>query len=151
MKKYIKVFSLFLIIALSISIFAACGNNAPKITDVISIASTVKINGEAVDTVEARMGAFKGKQGDYIEFLFDEEVSFDSFFVNEKTTSVRQFNIYALEGDKYRLIHTGKNITIENIVFESVTTTAIKVVIVNTEIGNDNFIIQGISAYNTEF
>lgn len=149
MKKAIKLISPFIILALLLSVFSACGSDKNKITEVISAASSVKINGEAVDNVEARMGAFQGKQGAYIEFFFDEEVTFDTFFINEKTTAVRQFNIYILEGDKYKLIHTGKSITIENIVLEPVTTTAIKVVIVNTEIGND-FIIQGISAYNTE-
>ena len=146
-----KVLSVFLIFTLAVCTFSACNNsNKPKITDVISVVNTVKINGKAIDTVEARMGAFQGKQGDYIEFLFDEPVTFDSFFINEKTTAVRQFNIYVSDGDKYKLIHTGKSITIENINFEPVTTTAIKVVIVNTEIGNDSFIIQGISAYSTQ-
>ena len=37
-----------------------------------------------------------------------------------------------------------------NIAVEETTATALKIQIVNTEIGNDNFIIQGVSAYNIE-
>lgn len=133
-----------------IIITAACGNDNNRIPNVISSAVSVSINGEKSDTVEAAMGAFQGSQGDYIEFFFDEEVTFNTFFISEKTTSVRQYNIYALTGDKYKLIHTGKHITAENITFDTVSTTAIKVVILNTEIGNDSFIIQGISAYEVK-
>lgn len=149
MKKAFKSVSFLLLLVIILSLLASCGSGKGGITEVISLAESVKINGEAVDTVEARMGAFQGKQGDYIEFFFNEEITFDSFFINEKTTSVRQFNIYVLENDKYKLVHTGKSITIENIRFdESISTTAVKLVIVNTEIGEE-FIIQGVSAYDT--
>ena len=36
----------------------------------------------------------------------------------------------------------------ENVTFDTVTATAFKFTVVNTEIGNDEFIIQGINAYN---
>ena len=38
----------------------------------------------------------------------------------------------------------------ENIAVEKTTATALKIEIVNTEIGNDSFTIQGINAYNIE-
>ena len=144
-----KAFSVFLVLCVII-ITTACGNDNNRIPNVISSAASVSINGEKSDTVEAAMGAFEGSQGDYIEFFFDEEVTFNTFFISEKTTSVRQYNNYALTGDRYRLIHTGKHITSENIALDTVTTTAIKVVILNTEIGNDSFVIQGISAYEVK-
>lgn len=150
-QKIIKASAVIAIITIICFVFSSCkeADNENAIIDVITLASEVGINGEKTNTVEASMGAFKGSQGDYIEFFFDEPVTFDSFFINEKTTSVRQYNIYAMTDGKYKLIHTGKHVTIENIVLEPVTATAIKLVIVNTEIGNDEFIIQGISAYNT--
>ncbi len=135
-------------IFLLISVISSCGRD--RIVDIISTAETVLINGEAVDTVEASMGAFQGKQGDYIEFRFSEEQTFNTVFINEKTTSVRQYNIFAEIDGEFRLIYTDKLILNENISVEETTATAIKIQIVNTEIGNDNFIIQGVSAYNIE-
>lgn len=129
-----------------VSLFSACGDD--RIVDVISNAETVLVNGEENGTVEASIGAFQGKQGDYIEFRFSEEQTFNTVFINEKSTSVRQYNIFAEVDGMYKLIYTDKLIVAENISVETVTATAIKVEIVNTEIGNDNFIIQGISAYN---
>jgi len=135
-------------IILIICLFSSCGGN--RIEDIITSAETVLINGEAVDTVEASMGAFQGKQGDYIEFRFEEAQTFNTVFINEKSTTVRQYNIFAEVDGKFKLIHTDKLILNENIAVEETTATAIKVQIINTEIGNDNFIIQGISAYNIE-
>ena len=150
-RKIIKASAVIAIISIICFVFSSCkeSDNENAIVDVITLASEVGINGKKTNTVEASMGAFKGSQGDYIEFFFNEPVTFDSFFINEKTTSIRQYNIYAMVGGKYELIHTGKHVTIENIALETVTATAIKFVVVNTEIGNDEFIIQGISAYNT--
>lgn len=135
-------------IILIICLFSSCGGE--KIVDVVSTAEAVLINGEEVDTVEASMGAFQGKQGDYIEFRFPEEKTFNTVFINEKTTSVRQFNIFAEVDGRFKLIYTSKLIVNDNIKVEQTTATALKIQIVNTEIGNDNFIIQGISAYNIE-
>lgn len=145
MKKLL--FSLTIIILIS-CLFSSCGGN--RIVDIISNAETVLINGEAVDTVEASMGAFQGKQGDYIEFRFSEEQTFNTVFINEKSASVRQYNIFAEVDGEFKLIYTDKLIINENIAVEETTATALKIQIVNTEIGNDNFIIQGISAYNIE-
>lgn len=135
-------------IILIIGIFSSCGGN--RIVDVVNTAETVLINGEEVDTVEASMGAFQGKQGDYIEFRFPEEETFNTVFINEKSTSIRQYNIFAEVDGEFKLIYTDKLITNENIAVEETTATALKIQIVNTEIGNDNFIIQGINAYNIE-
>ncbi len=139
--------SLFCLL-LALCLFTSCGRE--KITDVVNNAEIVLINGKEVDTVEAAMGAFQGKQGDYIEFRFDEEQTFNTVFINEKSTSVRQYNIYAEVDGKFKLIYTNKLIVNENIPVETTTATALKIEIVNTEIGNDNFIIQGVSAYNIE-
>ena len=145
MKKFFfSITSIILIICL----FSSCGND--RIVDIISTAEAVLINGEAVGTVEASMGAFQGKQGDYIEFRFPEKQTFNTVFINEKTTSVRQYNIFAEIDGEFRLIHTDKLILNENIAVKETTATAIKIQIVNTEIGNDNFIIQGVSVYNIE-
>ena len=143
-KSLISITSIILIICL----FASCGRE--RIVDVVSTAGTVLINGEEVDTVEASMGAFQGKQGDYIEFRFPEEQTFNTVFINEKSTSVRQFNIFAEVDGRFKLIYTSKLIVNDNIQVEKTTATALKIQIVNTEIGNDNFTIQGISAYNIE-
>lgn len=136
------------IITLIICLFSACGGN--RIVDIVSTAETVLINGKGVNTVEASMGAFQGKQGDYIEFRFDEEQTFNTIFINEKSTSVRQYNVFAEVDGEFKLIYTDKLIINENIAVEETTATALKIQIVNTEIGNDNFIIQGVSAYNIE-
>ena len=130
-------------VLLLLSILSSCG--ADRITDVITAAETVLINGKEVDTVEASMGAFQGGQGDYIEFRFKEPQTFNTVFINEKSTSVRQFNIYAEVDGRYKLIYTSKMI-----LNEKTTATALKIEIVNTEIGNDSFTIQGINAYNIE-
>ena len=143
-----KVLCSFFCIVLIICIFSSCGDE--KIVDVVTTAEAVLINGEEVETVEAAMGAFQGKQGDYIEFRFPEEQTFNTVFINEKTTSVRQFNIFAEVDGKFKLIYTSKLIVNDNIKVEETTATALKIQIVNTEIGNDNFTIQGISAYNIE-
>lgn len=135
-------------IILIICLFTSCGSN--RIVDVVSTAEVVLINGETVDTVEASMGAFQGKQGDYIEFRFSEEQTFNTVFINEKSTSVRQYNIFAEVDGEFKLIYTDKLIINDNIAVEETTATALKIQIVNTEIGNDNFTIQGISAYNIE-
>ncbi len=143
-KSLLSILSIFLIICL----FSSCGSE--KIVDIVNNAETVLINGQEVDTVEASMGAFQGKQGDFIEFRFGEEQTFNTVFINEKTTSVRQYNIYAEVDGKYKLIHTDKLIFNENISVERTTATALKIEIVNTEIGNNNFTIQGVNAYNIE-
>ena len=135
-------------LVLILSLFSSCGGE--RVEDIVATAETVIVNGEVVDTVEASMGAFEGKQGDYIIFRFDEERTFDTIFINEKTTSVRQYNVFAEIDGKFKLIYTNKLILNENIAVEETTATAIKIQIVNTEIGNDNFTIQGISAYNIE-
>ncbi len=133
-------------ILLIICLFSSCGGD--RVVDIVSTAETVLINGEAVDTVEASMGAFQGKQGDYIEFRFEEAQTFNTVFINEKSTTVRQYNIFAEVDGEFRLIYTDKLIINENIAVEETTATALRIQIVNTEIGNDNFIIQGVSAYN---
>ena len=135
-------------LVLILSLFSSCGGE--RVEDIVATAETVIVNGEVVDTVEASMGAFEGKQGDYIIFRFDEERTFDTIFINEKTTSVRQYNVFAEIDGKFKLIYTNKLILNENIAVEETTATAIKIQIVNTEIGNDHFVIQGVSAYNIE-
>ncbi len=145
MKKIIlSITSIILIICL----FSSCGGE--RIVDIVTTAQTVLINGEEINTVEASMGAFQGKQGDYIEFRFEKPQTFNTVFINEKSTSVRQYNIFAEVDGKFKLIHTDKLILNENITVEETTATALKIQIVNTEIGNDNFVIQGISAYKIE-
>lgn len=143
-KSLLSIISTLLIIGL----FSSCGSD--RILDIVTTAELVLINGEAVDTVEASMGAFQGKQSDYIEFRFPEEQTFNTIFINEKSTSVRQYNIFAEVDGEFKLIYTDKLILNENIAVEQTTATALKIQIVNTDIGNDNFIIQGISAYNIE-
>lgn len=144
-----KIITLILCFALIFTL-GACSDASKenRVEDIITIADTVLINGEEKSTVEAKMGAFEGKQGDYIEFRFTEEQTFNTVFINEKSTSVRQFNIYAEVDGKYMLLYTGKHILNENIAIEETTATAIKFQVVNTEIGNDAFTITGISAYN---
>ncbi len=145
MKKTISVILCLILIG---SIFSGCKKDENRVTDIIQEATIVSINGIQVDTIEAAMGAFSGKQGDYIEFRFSELQTINTFFIIEKTTTVRQYNVYAEVDGRYKLVHTGKNIFPENIIIEPVTASAIKVEIVNTQIGDDNFTIQGISAYN---
>ena len=147
--KKIKFFSLLVAIVLLVTAFSGCGKaDENKIIDIIQGAETVIVKGVQTDTIEASMGAFQGKQGDYIEFRFDEPQTFNTVFITEKTATVRQFNIYAEIEGKYTLVHTGKVILQENITIDTVTADALKLEIVNTQIGNDNFIIQSISAYN---
>ncbi len=148
MKKFFKALSIVLCFLILISSFCGCGKKRERIVDVVSTASSVFINGEQNETVEAAMGAFKGKQGDYIEFRFSEPQEINTVFITEKTATVRQFNIYAEIDGAFQLIHTGKMIFAENITFDTVTATALKFIVVNTEIGQDEFIIQSISAYN---
>ena len=149
--KTIKIISLLTCFVLLFTL-AACDSkeNEDKVTidNVLQNAVSVHINGAEVNTVEASYGAFEGKQGDYIEFRFAGPQKIDTVFITEKTATVRQFNIYATIDDKETLIYTGKHILAENIKFEPVNATALKVEIVNTEIGNDNFVIQNISAYD---
>ena len=135
-------------IVFMMSLLTSCGSD--RIADVITTAETVLISGKEVDTVEASMGAFQGRQGDYIEFRFKEPQTFNTVFINEKSTSVRQFNIYAEVDGQFKLIYTSKLILNDNIAVERTTATALKIEIVNTEIGNDSFTIQGINAYNIE-
>ncbi len=148
MKKTLKLTIVFLCLAVLTLSLCGCGQKREKIVDVISTATAVFICGEQVETVEASMGAFKGNQGDFIEFRFDEPQSFNTVFISEKTAAVRQYNIFAEIDGEFQLIYTGKLITAESITFDTVTATAFKFTVVNTEIGNDEFIIQGISAYN---
>lgn len=148
MKKALKLTSIILCLAVLTVCLCGCAQKREKIVDVISTATSVFICGEQVETVEASMGAFKGKQGDFIEFRFDEPQSFNTVFISEKTATVRQYNIFAEIDGEFQLIYTGKLITAENITFDTVTATAFKFTVVNTEIGNDEFIIQGISAYD---
>ncbi len=147
-----KSLALLVCIVISLTLFTACKNSdeGKKITDVLADASAVFINGEQSNTVEARLGAFEGSQGDYIEFRFPEKREFNTIYVIEKTATVRQFNIYAEIDGKYALVYTGKNILSENIAIDTVTATAFKLEVVNTDIGNNHFIIQGISAYKIE-
>lgn len=147
--KRIKILAFILALCFVAVIFCACGKTkGTKITDIISEASTVLINGTESSTVEASLGAFEGKQGDYIEFRFDEPQEFNTVFISEKTATIRQYNIYAEIDGKFTLIYTGKHIFQENIKTPQTTTTAFRLEIVNTQIGDDHFIIQGINAYN---
>lgn len=148
MKKAFIPTSIFLCLVILTVCLCGCGQKREKIVDVISTATSVFICGEQAETVEASMGAFKGKQGDSIEFRFEEPQSFNTVFITEKTATVRQYNIFAEIEGEFQLIYTGKLIMAENITFDTVTATAFKFTVVNTEIGNDEFIIQGISAYN---
>ncbi len=144
-----KILALLMAICLLVTLLSGCGENkGKKITDIIQGAETIIVNGVETDTVEAALGAFEGKQGDYIEFRFDEPQTFNTVFITEKTATIRQYNIYAEIDGKATLIHTGKHILNENITVDETTASAIKVEVVNTEIGNDHFVIQGVSAYN---
>ncbi len=150
-KATIKTICYLCCLGIVFCLFAGCRKDSGNtVTDIINNASEVYINGEFADTVEARMGAFQGKQGDYIEFRFEEPQCFNTIFINEKTATIRQYNIYAETDGKYKLVHTGKNIFQENIVIEPVVATAFKLEIVNTAIGDDSFIIQGVSAYDIQ-
>ena len=150
-KSAIKSICLLCCLSIVICLLAGCGKTKGNtITDVITTAEEVYVNGVLTDTVEARMGAFQGKQGDYIEFRFAEPQCFNTIFINEKTATIRQYNIYAETDGKYKLVHTGKNIFQENIIIDPVVATAFKLEIVNTAIGDDNFIIQGVSAYDIQ-
>lgn len=147
--KTIKIISALLAICCLVSVLNACEkNNSKKIADVIRDAETVLINGIESDTVEAALGAFEGKQGDYIEFRFSEPQTFNTLFITEKTATVRQYNVYAEKDGKFALVYTGKHIFQENIKIPETTATALKLEIVNTQIDDDHFIIQSISAYN---
>lgn len=148
MKKALKLTSVVLCFAVLVLILCGCSQKREKIVDVITTATSVYVCGEKNETVEASMGAFKGKQGDFIEFRFDEPQTFNTVFITEKTATVRQYNLYAEIDGEYQLIYTGKLIMAENVTFDTVTATAFKFTVVNTEIGNDEFIIQGINAYN---
>ncbi len=130
----------------ALCVFCSCSKKT-EIKDVLRTAQAVLINGTESDTVEARMGAFQGKQGDKIEFIFDEPHKVNTVYIAEKTATVRQFNIYARVDGKYMLVYTDKLITGQNLQFETVTADALQVEILNTELGNDHFIIQGVSAY----
>ena len=149
MKKILlKGFCLLCVINLLFGTFSGCnGSSDEGVSDIITAADEVYINGILTDTVEARMGAFQGKQGDYIEFHFNEPWMFNTVFINEQTATIRQYNIYAEIDGKYTLVHTGKNVLQEDITVEPVMVTGFKLEIVNTAIGDDNFVIQGISAY----
>lgn len=148
MKALFKSICLLCIMSLLVCAFSGCkGNSDNSVSDIITAATEVYVNGVLTDTVEARMGAFQGKQGDYIEFKFSEPWMFNTVFINEKTATIRQYNIYAEIDGKYTLVHTGKNVFQENIIVDPVMVTGFKLEIVNTAIGDDNFVIQGISAY----
>ena len=149
MKKVLSkgICALCVLCLLTAALTGCVGTSENVITDVISTANEVYVNGTLTDTVEARLGAFQGKQGAYIEFRFPAPQAFNTIFINEKTATVRQYNVYAEIDGKYTLVHTGKNIFQENIFIEAVTATAFKLEIVNTAIGDDSFIIQGVSAY----
>ena len=148
--KATRIISLLLALVCILSLCGCGEDDTNRVEDIITIADSVSINGKSVDTVEARMGAFEGSQGDYIEFKFSEAQTFNTVFVNEKTTSIRQFNIYAEVDGQYKLIYTGKNVFNNEIPVEETTATAIKFEVVNTEIGNDAFTVIGISAYNIQ-
>lgn len=144
-----KYIALLLVVALFTLTFSGCGKSkSQKVIDIIQEAQAIYINGVENKTLEASMGAFQGKQGDCIEFRFSEPQTFNTIYITEKTATVRQFNIYAELDGKFALVYTGKVILQENITIDTVTANALKIEIVNTQIGNDNFIIQGVSAYN---
>ena len=142
-----RFFLILLCLIFPLTAFTGCEKS--KITDASQNARTVLINGIEADTVEAAMGAFQGKQGDYIEFKFNKPQTVDTFFIIEKSTSVRQFNIYIETDGKYKLVYTGKNILNEEIKIQPEAGTAVKVEIVNTDIQNNEFQIQSISIYNS--
>ena len=95
MKKAFNFIGIFLCLVILITALCSCSQKREKIVDVITLATSVYVCGEKSETVEAFMGAFKGKQGDSIEFYFDEPQTFNTVFITEKTATVRQFNISA--------------------------------------------------------
>ena len=148
MKRIKQISFLLAVIVLATALFGCGKKDSKKVVDIIQEAEAVFVNGVKNDTIEAAMGAFQGQQGDYIEFRFSEPQTFNTIFITEKTATIRQFNIYAETDGKYALVYTGTVILQENISIDTVTADAFKLEIVNTQIGNDNFIIQGVSAYN---
>ncbi len=143
--KNIKIYvSLLLCFIMILSVFSACSTGD---TETVS-SEKVLINGKETNTVEASLGAFEGKQGDYIEFIFTEPTDVNAVYIIEKTANIRQFNIFAKIGGKYRLVYTGKNVLTDNCRFNTVKAEAIKFSVVNTDIQKTRFIIQGISIYN---
>ena len=147
--KKTKIIAVVIALLTIATVFSGCRNkDEKKIVNIIQNAESVYINETESTTVEAYLGAFEGSQGDFIEFKFTEPQTFNTVFIAEKTATVRQYNIYAEVDGKYKLVHTGKHIFQENITLEETTATALKLEIVNTQIGDDHFIIQGFSAYN---
>lgn len=144
MKKTVSI--LLSVLALFLTL-CSCDNETIRVADVLQSATTVNINGTEATTVEAKMGAFSGKQGDYIEFIFDEPHELNTVFISEKTATVRQFNIHARVDGRYKMIYTSKLILNEDIKVDTVTADALKIEIMNTEIGNDSFTLLGVSAY----
>ena len=102
MKKALKLTSVILCFAVLVLILCGCSQKREKIVDVITTATSVYVCGEKNETVEASMGAFKGKQGDFIEFRFDEPQTFNTVFITEKTVTVRQYNLYAEIDGEYQ-------------------------------------------------
>lgn len=142
----LKSISVILLFVFLFTVFTACRGKG-TVSDFAQTAQTVLINGKEATTVESRMGAFEGKQGDTVEFIFEEPKTINAVYIIEKTASVKQFNVYAEIDGEYKLIYTGKEIVAEYCTFEEVTATAVKIQIVNTDIGKDTFILQGISIY----
>ncbi len=150
MKNHIFNKSVALILAVSvIFLFSSCGSKS-SVTDVVSNASSVNINGTDVTTVEARLGAFSGKSGDYIEFKFDEPQKINSIFINEKTAAVSQFNIYGNVDGELKMLYAGTKILTTDYLFDEVSVSTLRIEVASTSDGNDEFIIQGISAYYIE-
>lgn len=146
MKNTKRYISLLMCLIMTFSAFSSCRQKVYNALD----GATVIINGEEVNTVEASMGAYEGKQGDSIEFIFDEPKTINSVYVIEKTANIRQFNIYLMTDGKYKLVYTGKEVLQDYCKFNEETATALKFTVVNTDIKNNSFIIQGISAYRLE-
>lgn len=146
MKKAVKKISLLLALLITVTAFSSCGKKrAPNIAESIK---KVYINGKEVNTVESFAGAFSGVQGDMIEFRFDKPQTLNTLYIMEKTASVKQFNIYAEIDGEFALVYTGKEILAQFCTFETVEASAVRVKIVNTDIGKNEFVIQGIDFYN---
>lgn len=148
MKKFQRICALVVLLSLLCGSLCACtGGN---VEDLVSSSTNVLINKKAVDTVEARMGAFSGKQGDTIEFRFAKASKLNTVYIVEKTAVITRYLLYAEVNGKFKLVYDGKQVFAQNITFDTVTATALKLEIMNTQPGAGDFTITGINAYYLE-
>lgn len=136
MKKHLfKLISIVAVIAIIGSLFASCGKSVAKseFYSEYSIRSSAKFM--SADSAEVK-SQLSGKDGDYIDIVFDGEQTVDTVVLNEKGDNITEYEISVKQNGEFVLIYKQDKVgSIRYCAFDNTETDAVRVKINSTREG----------------